>query len=59
MDLLLSGKVIAVTGAAAGIGRACVRLLAGEGATVVGVDREPLPDEDLGGRVSAVRADLS
>jgi NAD(P)-dependent dehydrogenase (short-subunit alcohol dehydrogenase family) len=59
MDLRLTGKVIAVTGAAAGIGRACVRLLADEGATVVGVDREALPDDDLGGRVSGVKADLS
>lgn len=34
------GKVAVVTGAAAGIGRACMRRLAAEGATVVGLDRD-------------------
>lgn len=34
------GKVAIVTGAAAGIGKACMHRLAGEGANVVGVDRD-------------------
>ncbi|GGC02873.1 2,5-dichloro-2,5-cyclohexadiene-1,4-diol dehydrogenase [Novosphingobium endophyticum] len=34
------GKVAVVTGAAAGIGRACMNRLAAEGATVVGLDRD-------------------
>ncbi|MGK5556673.1 SDR family NAD(P)-dependent oxidoreductase [Actinomadura kijaniata] len=39
MDLRLTGKVIIVTGASAGIGEATVRLLAAEGAVPVGVAR--------------------
>jgi D-sorbitol dehydrogenase (acceptor) len=39
---MLNGKVVAVTGAASGLGAACADLLAGHGATVVGLDRQPL-----------------
>lgn len=37
----LAGKVAVVTGAAAGIGRACAELLRERGAVVVGIDRDP------------------
>ncbi len=59
MNLELTGKVVIVTGAAAGIGQECARLLVAEGATVVGVDRDALQKEDLGDRLSGVQADLT
>lgn len=59
MDLRLNDKVVVVTGASAGIGEATVRLLAGEGATVVGVARRPDGLGDLGPNVEAVAADLT
>jgi NAD(P)-dependent dehydrogenase (short-subunit alcohol dehydrogenase family) len=37
----MEGKVVAVTGAASGLGAACAHLLAERGATVVGFDRTP------------------
>ncbi len=40
----LEGKVAIVTGAASGIGRACVERYAREGATVVGTDLNPAED---------------
>jgi NAD(P)-dependent dehydrogenase (short-subunit alcohol dehydrogenase family) len=43
---MTNGKVVAVTGAASGLGEACAALMAERGATVVGVDRvvgTPLP----------------
>lgn len=39
MNMRFTGKIAIVTGAAAGIGKACMYRLASEGATVVGVDR--------------------
>ena len=40
MNFDLTGKVVAITGAAAGIGLACARAMAGAGAHVVLVDRD-------------------
>ncbi|MEV7389220.1 SDR family NAD(P)-dependent oxidoreductase [Streptomyces sp. NPDC091215] len=45
----VAGKVVVVTGAGRGQGAAEARLLADEGATVVGCDVTPEPAEDLGG----------
>jgi ribitol 2-dehydrogenase len=51
MDTSLSGKVIAITGAASGIGLACARRMLAAGATVVLVDRA----ED---RLAELRAEM-
>jgi NAD(P)-dependent dehydrogenase (short-subunit alcohol dehydrogenase family) len=59
MDLELDELVFIVTGASAGIGQATVRLLAAEGATVVGVARKPDGIDQFGPEVSAVAADLT
>ncbi|WP_327675969.1 SDR family NAD(P)-dependent oxidoreductase [Kitasatospora sp. NBC_00458] len=59
MDLQLTDKVVVVTGASAGIGEAAVRLLAAEGAVVVGVARSPEGVTALGERVEAVAADVT
>ncbi|MGZ9929563.1 SDR family NAD(P)-dependent oxidoreductase [Streptomyces sp. NC-S4] len=59
MDLRIEDRVYLVTGASSGIGEAAVRLLAAEGATVVGVARKPWSTEALGDRVSTVAADLT
>ena len=57
----LDGKVVIVTGAAAGIGAAIVRLFLDAGARVVAVDRDPIP-ADLGeaaeGRLECVAGDV-
>ncbi|MFD0277357.1 SDR family NAD(P)-dependent oxidoreductase [Kitasatospora sp. NPDC127111] len=59
MDLQLTDHVVVVTGASAGIGEAAVRLLAAEGATVVGVSRRPEGVAALGARVEALAADVT
>jgi NAD(P)-dependent dehydrogenase (short-subunit alcohol dehydrogenase family) len=58
MDLQLNGRVVIVTGAAAGIGQATASLLTAEGAVVVGVDRDDV-ESGLGQVASAIRADLT
>ncbi|GAA0432919.1 SDR family NAD(P)-dependent oxidoreductase [Streptomyces luteireticuli] len=59
MDLQLKDKIVIVTGASAGIGEATARLLAEEGATVVGVARRPDGLTALGPNADAVAADLT
>ena len=59
MDLRLSGSVVIVTGASAGIGEATLRLLAAEGATVVGVARSISGLSDAPSTASLVEADLT
>ena len=54
---LLEGRTALVTGAANGIGRAIAERLAAEGARVVAVDVEEVPD--LGASVHGLRWDLS
>jgi len=54
---LLEGRTALVTGAANGIGRAIAARFVAEGARVVAVDREELPD--LGDAVHPLRWDLS
>ncbi|TDD83187.1 SDR family NAD(P)-dependent oxidoreductase [Actinomadura rubrisoli] len=57
MDLRLSEKVFIVTGATAGIGAATVRVLAEEGASVLGVARKA--PEEFGDRVTGLAADVT
>lgn len=59
MELQLDGRVIVVTGAAAGIGAATAMVLLSEGATVVGVDRVGGSMGDLGDRLTPVVVDLT
>jgi 3-oxoacyl-[acyl-carrier protein] reductase len=66
MDLELDGNVALVTGSSRGLGRACARTLAHEGARVVcnGRDEERLAEtvdelDDSGGTVVGVSADLT
>ncbi|MEU6062884.1 SDR family oxidoreductase [Streptomyces sp. NPDC047097] len=58
MDLQLTGKVFVVTGVSAGIGEATARVLAAEGAHVVGTARRT-DGLDLGPGVSALSADAT
>jgi NAD(P)-dependent dehydrogenase (short-subunit alcohol dehydrogenase family) len=62
----VQGKIAIITGAGSGVGRACMRLFAREGATIVGVGRTQASlDETLtsvraeGGDGIVVRADLT
>ncbi len=59
MDMQLADKVFVITGASAGIGEATARLLAREGALVVGVARKPDGIANLGDRVSGIAADVT
>jgi NAD(P)-dependent dehydrogenase (short-subunit alcohol dehydrogenase family) len=59
---LLDGKVVVLTGAAAGIGRAVTRRYVAEGARVVAVDRSESVralDDELGSSVASLVADVS
>jgi rhamnose utilization protein RhaD (predicted bifunctional aldolase and dehydrogenase)/NAD(P)-dependent dehydrogenase (short-subunit alcohol dehydrogenase family) len=53
------GEVALVTGAASGIGRACVRALRSRGAAVVGVDKAEGSDAADGQDFLGIRADLT
>jgi 3-oxoacyl-[acyl-carrier protein] reductase len=64
LDTGLSGKGVVVTGASGGIGAACVRALAGEGARVVvhyyrGEERARALAEEVGRGAVVAQADLS
>ncbi|CAN5865125.1 hypothetical protein BH23ACT8_BH23ACT8_14350 [soil metagenome] len=59
MDLRLTGNVVLITGASAGIGEATLRLLAAEGAEVVGVARSASGLTDVGPRATGIDADVA
>lgn len=59
MDLHLKGRVYLVTGASAGIGAASAAVLAAEGATVVGVARNPDAENHLSPANDMIAADLT
>ncbi|GIH72594.1 SDR family NAD(P)-dependent oxidoreductase [Sphaerimonospora thailandensis] len=59
MDLEISTRVFVVTGASAGIGEATARLLAREGARVVGVARNPKPIEGIHENITAISVDVT
>lgn len=59
MDLQIAGRVYIVTGASAGIGEATARLLAAEGARVVGVARTTKNIDAIAENVSSVAADVT
>jgi NAD(P)-dependent dehydrogenase (short-subunit alcohol dehydrogenase family) len=54
-----SGEVALVTGAASGIGRACVKVLRSRGAAVVGLDKAEGADAADGRDYLGIRADLT
>ena len=53
----MSGKVTIVTGAGTGVGRACMKVFAAEGATVVGVSRTQANLDESMKQVKAVRGE--
>jgi 3-oxoacyl-[acyl-carrier protein] reductase len=53
----VQGKVALVTGAASGMGRAIARLLAGEGARVAAVDRDPAGVEGVAQEIAGAGGD--
>jgi NAD(P)-dependent dehydrogenase (short-subunit alcohol dehydrogenase family) len=57
----LTGKHVVITGAGSGIGRACARRFASEGARVVVADRDLEPAEAVAGEIGgvAIRTDVS
>src|SRR5262245_43351468 len=57
----LDGRTVLITGAARGIGAACARRLAAEGARLVLADRDSAAVEKLGGELGqvAIRADVT
>ncbi|WP_331748381.1 SDR family NAD(P)-dependent oxidoreductase [Streptomyces chartreusis] len=55
----MRGKVVMVTGAASGLGAACVELLLKQGATVVGLDRQSAPPPPRGSWIPLDLADVS
>lgn len=60
--LMLADRIVVVTGAAGGIGAACVGLLAARGASVLAVDRAfPLAEQPrtVGGPVARIVADVA
>lgn len=63
MTTRLEGRVIAITGAAAGIGRACVERYLSEGASVVAADRDVAGlaalASDFGGPLETVEHDVT
>jgi NAD(P)-dependent dehydrogenase (short-subunit alcohol dehydrogenase family) len=62
MDLELAGRVVIVTGASRGLGRATAEALADEGATVVAVARSEASLDELAGsrpeQIVSVVADM-
>lgn len=62
MSETVNGKIVAITGAASGIGEACARMMLREGATVVFIDRDGAKlkqlREELGPKALTIELDL-